>query len=311
MPDFTLTPAGPFSLTASTRFLEGFAPAAYHGHTAGHLDLAFPVDGDWRTVGVHLQQEQELGGAVVGEVVGAADPEAVSAQVARILSLDVDATGFPAVGQRDPLVGRLQQRYPGLRPVTFWSPYEAAAWTVISQRIRITQASRIKARMAQQLGEPVALHAGTLTAFPAPARLAALDSFPGLPDRKVDWLRALAAAALDERLDARRLRAMPRERALADLRALPGIGGFAAELILLRGAGDPDHFPRHEPRLHRAMARAYHLDEPPAQARLRTIAESWRPYRTWVCLLLRTELEDDTHEIANQARRVSTQDPAP
>jgi hypothetical protein len=33
MPDFSLTPAG-------TRFLEGFAPAAYQGHTAGHLDLA-------------------------------------------------------------------------------------------------------------------------------------------------------------------------------------------------------------------------------------------------------------------------------
>jgi DNA-3-methyladenine glycosylase II len=309
MPDFTLTPAGPFSLAASTRFLEGFTPAAYHGPTASHLDLAFPMDGDWRTVGVHLQQEQEDDGVVVGEVVGdpAADPQAIRAQVARILSLDVDGTGFPLVGQRDPVVHRLQQHYPGLRPVTFWSPYEAAAWTVIGQRIRITQAARIKARMAQQLGEAVQLHGDTLAAFPAPARLATLDSFPGLSDRKVQWLRSLAAAALDGRLDARRLRALPREQALRELRALPGIGGFSAELILLRGAGDPDHFPSHERRLHRAMAHAYHLDEPPALEQLHAIAEGWRPYRTWVCLLLRTELEDAAHEIANQPRRVSTQ----
>jgi 3-methyladenine DNA glycosylase/8-oxoguanine DNA glycosylase len=171
-------------------------------------------------------------------------PRGVSAQVARILSLDVDGTGFPAIGQRDPVAGRLQQRYPGLRPVTFWSPYEVAAWTIIGQRIRITQAARIKAHMAQQLGEPVALHTGRLAAFPAPARLAALDGFPGLSDRKIQWLRSLAAAALDGRLDARRLRALPREQALAELRALPGIGGFSAELILLRGAGDPRPLPQ-------------------------------------------------------------------
>jgi DNA-3-methyladenine glycosylase II len=64
---------------------------------------------------------------VVGEVFGDADPEAVRDQVARILSLDVDGSGFPAVGRRDPVVGGLQARWPGLRPVGFFSPYEAAA----------------------------------------------------------------------------------------------------------------------------------------------------------------------------------------
>ena len=55
-------------------------------------------------------------------------------QVERILSLDVDGSGFLAVGKRDPVVGELQRRYPGLRPVGFWSPYEAAAWTIIRPR---------------------------------------------------------------------------------------------------------------------------------------------------------------------------------
>jgi DNA-3-methyladenine glycosylase II len=125
MPDFTLTPAGPFSLAASTRFLDGFAPAAYHGHSAGHLDLAFPVDDDWRTVGVHLEQLPD--GAVAGEVVGTADPQAVGAQVAHILSLDVDGTAFPLVGERDPVVGRLQRRrHPAAAgPGPTWPPAAA------------------------------------------------------------------------------------------------------------------------------------------------------------------------------------------
>jgi len=114
---------------------------------------------------------------------------AVRAQVERILSLDVDGSGFPAVGERDPVVGEIQRRYPGLRPVGFWSPYEAAAWTIIGHRIRITQAAAIKARMAEELGEPVSFGGRVVHAFPSPQRLAGLGTFPGLAGRKPEWLR--------------------------------------------------------------------------------------------------------------------------
>jgi DNA-3-methyladenine glycosylase II len=217
--------------------------------------------------------------------------------VARILSLDVDGAGFPAVGERDPVVAGLQRRYPGLRPVGFWSPYEAAAWAIIGQRIRIRQAAVIKARLAEQLGEPVSFGDHTVPAFPAPERLAGLKEFPGLSGRKPEWLRSLARAALDGRLDAARLRAQPYDEALAGLTELPGIGPFAAELTLLRGAGEPDRIPRNETRLARAVALAYRLPTPPPDADLQKLSQSWRPYRTWVTLLLRAQLEDETGEI--------------
>jgi DNA-3-methyladenine glycosylase II len=98
-------------------------------------------------------------------------------------------------------------------------------------------------------------------------------------------------------LDGARLRGLPRDRALAELKQLQGIGDFSAELVLLRGAGDPDHLPLHEPRLCRGAALAYDLEEPPDRDWLEDRAQAWRPYRTWVVLLLRVLLEAETGEI--------------
>jgi DNA-3-methyladenine glycosylase II len=285
---------GPFSLAASAAFLEGFSPAAHRGAEAGHLHLAFVPDGEEAAGGVCLRQPD---GVVVGEVFGDVDSEAMRDQVARILSLDVDGSGFPGVGERDPVVGRLQARWPGLRPVGFFSPYEAAAWALIGHRIQIVQAARIKARMADELGEVVDIHGDKRHAFPGPARLAGLEGFRGLFARKVENLRSLGVEAMEGRLDGARLRGLPREQALKELKQLPGIGNFSAELVLLRGAGDPDHLPLHEPRLCRGAAIAYGLDEPPDREWLEEHAEAWRPYRTWVVLLLRVLLEAETGDI--------------
>jgi DNA-3-methyladenine glycosylase II len=302
METFSLVPRGPFSLAASIKFLEGFTPAAYTESAESVLELAFPVEGSWETVGVRVRQDA---GDVTAEIVSPDKPgpdlvAAVHQQVERILSLDVDGSGFLAVGERDPVVGEIQRRYPGLRPVGFWSPYEAAAWTIIGHRIRITQAAAIKARMAEQLGEPVSFGGRIVPAFPSPQRLAGLDAFPGLAGRKPEWLRVLAEAALDGQLDTARLRAMPHEEAMADLKKLPGIGDFSAGLTLLRGASDPDAVPGQEPRLARAVALAYGLPGPATPEQVREISEGWRPYRTWVTLLLRIQLEFQTGEITGR-----------
>ena len=295
---FDLIPSGSYSLSASARFLEGFAPAHYEGVGPEGLRFAFFADG--------LDRQERVAGAlvkpgaekVVVETYGEAAPEVVRGQVERILSLDTDGRGFAAVGERDPVVGRLQDRYPGLRPVLFYSPYEAAAWAIIGNRIRIVQAARIKARMAEDLGSPVKVRGKQELAFPGPSRLLGLEGFPGLFGRKAEYLRAVARAAVEGKLEASYLRSLPPEEALARLKELPGIGDFSAELVLLRGAGVPDRVPTHEPRLGRAVAMAYGLKESPTAEELFEISEGWRPYRSWVGLYLRTMLEDETGEIS-------------
>lgn len=296
---FTLTPRGPFSLAASTRFLEGFAPAgAFHGDGDGDGDrplrLAFAVEGDWRTAGARVTQD---GDTLRAEVFGDADLEAVKCQLARLLSVDVDGTAFPEVARRDRVVATLQNRYPGLRPVGFWSPYESACWAILSHRIRIVQAAKLKQRLAAEHGEQIDVGGERIAAFPGPRVLRDLPPVARIPERKLDWLHHVADAALYGRLDGAHLRSLSPDAALAQLRELPGIGPFSAELILVRGASAPDVFPTQERRLHDEMTRAYDLKEP-SVAQLGGIAENWRPFRTWVALLLRTRREDDTGEIA-------------
>jgi DNA-3-methyladenine glycosylase II len=307
VPTASFTPRGPFSLAASIRFLEGFTPASYDHATGGVLRMAFPADDAHHIVGCALRQQEAPGEPRAvqaeftlhadGSAPSAAGGKAARAQIARILSLDVDGTGFPDVAERDPVVASLQADYPGLRPVCFYSPYEAAAWTVIGNRIRMTQAAAIKARLARDHGQAMEVAGQHLSAFPTPAVLRNLDRIPGLTDIKVERLHAIAEAALEGRLDAATLRAQEPDQALQSLQRLPGIGPFSAELILIRGAGHPNVFPAAEPRVHRAMVTEYHLGQAAAEdpARLAEIADGWRPYRSWVALLLRVRAQDGPH----------------
>jgi len=156
----------------------------------------------------------------------------------------------------------------------------------------MTQTAAMKQRIAERIGRIVDVHGDTVTAFPAPQQLRELAEAV-VPGRKLGYLRQLTGAALDGRLDSARLRSLSRDEALSQLQQLPGIGPFSAELVLLRGAGDPDHFPTHERRLHHAMAELYGLSDP-TSFQLTEIADGWRPYRTWASVLLRVSLEDTT-----------------
>ncbi|MET7507827.1 DNA-3-methyladenine glycosylase 2 family protein [Streptomyces albidoflavus] len=309
MTSASFTPKGPFSLAASIRFLGGFTPASYDQAADGVLRMAFPADDGVHVIGCAVRQKETAGptpATVTADITvhhgdttlpadaGTDHEKAARAQLARILSLDVDGAGFPALAEADTVVAGLQADYPGLRPVCFHSPYEAAVWAVIGNRIRMSQAAAIKARLARDHGPAVRVAGQELHAFPPPDLLHRLDHVEGLSDSKLERLRALSEAALDGRLDAATLRAQPVESALAELRKLPGIGPFSAELVLIRGAGHPDVFPAAEPRVHRAMATEYGLDAATAgdPARLARIATAWRPYRSWVALLLRARAQD-------------------
>ena len=209
----------------------------------------------------------------------------IAAQTARILSLDHDASDLEAVAARDPIAGRLLAGAPGFRPVCFPSPYEAAVWAVLAQRISMVVAAGIKQRLAIATGTVARGFGQELHPSPAPARLLELRSFEGLLAEKLTRLHAVALAALDGKLDAARIRSMPHAEAVADLRAIRGVGPWTAEHVVMRGCGVVDELPSTEPRVLRGIAEAYGLDATPTAEEALHIAEGWRPYRMWIAVL--------------------------
>ena len=274
---------GPWSLQTSRRFWEGFTPAALAGGPAGAgLQTVFCAVGDWRRAEAPVTQAGDTARVVLA---GDGDLDAAAAQVRRFLALDVDGRGWPQVGRRDAVIADAQARLPGLRPCGFHSPYEAAAWSVLAQRLRISQAARLRAELIASYGED--------GVFPPPQTLARLDL--DLPGRKGEYLRAVAEAALDGLLDGAALRAVDPGQAVQRVQQVKGLGPFAAELVVVRGPNAPDALPRHERRLDAEITERYGPGRTLAE-----VCEVWRPCRTWAAVHLRAPREQRTHEIAGR-----------
>jgi DNA-3-methyladenine glycosylase II len=277
---------GPWSLATSRAFWEGFTPAALPAQNDAAEDdqqpltTVFRAEADWSVAEATVTQQ---GGAARIRVAGDGDLNAAATQVARFLSLDVDAGAWPDVADRDPVIADAQAQLPGLRPCGFHSPYEAAAWAVLSQRIGIVQAARLRADLITRHGDG--------GAFPAPHVLRALEL--DLPGRKNEYLHAVADAALEGRLAAAALRSVDSDEAIATVQEVKGLGPFSAELVVIRGANAPDVVPRHERRLDAEITERYGPDSALAQ-----LSETWRPLRTWAVVHLRALREQRTHEIS-------------
>lgn len=295
--DVNIHVLGPWSLSTSRTFWEGFTPAALPADSndaadtgsaadgRSKLTTVFRVEADWTAARAEVS-EQDGDAHII--VTGKGNLDAAAAQVARFLSLDIDARAWPDVAARDPVIADAQTRLPGLRPCGFHSPYEAAAWAVLSQRIRIVQASRLRQDLIARHGEE--------GAFPAPQVLRSLDLH--LPGRKGEYLHAVAEAALEGRLTATILRSMSVDDALRDVQHVKGLGPFAAELVVIRGANAPDALTHHDGRLDAEITERYGTD-----ITLTDISEAWRPFRSWAVVHLRALREQRTQEISRHDRR--------
>jgi DNA-3-methyladenine glycosylase II len=323
MTAITITPRGPFSLAAAERFFGRWeatsgtesapasagasapdsattpGPASASAGIAGPRDdaaaeaagddravnVAFLVD-DWSGAAGLTVRQREADGPVEIEIVSGtfADPARVLAQVQRVFSLDHDAGAYAEIGERDAVIGARQRESGFLRPVLFHSPYEAACWTILSARTHHAQARKVRAALSDRLE----VAGVALDVFAAPVRLLEQTDIPGLNAEKVTRLHGIARAALEGRLDRDRLLALEPEAALEELRDLRGIGPFSSALILLRGVGPTDGVAPGEPRMRRAVAAAYARPELERDDdAFVALAETWRPFRTWVSVLMR------------------------
>ena len=206
----TIDVTGPFDLREIA--LMGFGHRDESGFD-GVMRMAFCLDGDYeRPVGVAARQQQDTllidvdSGAAP---LGSSELAAVRRQVARVVSLDHDGEAFSQLCLADPALAAVHARAPGFRPALFYSPYEAAIWSVISARRPRAQGITLRTRLAEQSGTAFEVAGERTLAVPTPSQLLAVEAVPGLPADRIPRLHAVAEAARAGRLDADRLRTLP------------------------------------------------------------------------------------------------------
>jgi DNA-3-methyladenine glycosylase II len=156
--------------------------------------------------------------------------------------------------------------------------FAGMARIVNAQMLSVASAAAIHARFLALMDTP---NAETLATVSDTDLLEA-----GLSRAKVKTLRHLAAAEIEGRLDYDALAARPAAEAIAALMALPGIGRWSAEIYLLFCCGHPDILPAGDLALRKAAETALGLAATPSEKQLRTIAETWSPWRGAAARLL-------------------------
>jgi len=209
----------------------------------------------------------------------------VLARLCKLFDLDANPLVIAEQLSSDPRLATLIAANPGLRVPGAWDGFELAVRAVLGQQVSVRGASTLAARLAQAFGEPSASpHEAILRLSPGAKALAAATpekiASIGLPLKRAATLHALARAVAAGEV---RLHAGADAKATIDkLKAIPGIGDWTAQYIVMRALRWPDAFPAGDLGLRKALAEG----APMREAQLLQLAEKWRPWRAYAAVYL-------------------------
>ena len=275
-PITTIVVPGEFSLR------ETCGPVAWGGGRWPNLDW---IDGCLVWVGLE-------GGRTASRIVQQPDPAKplifVSGQrrsegdhrwAEQVLGIAAEA---PEIG--DPVVADLAGRFPGMRPTGSPALYDGVIGAIVGQSISVKAAAVTERRLAALLNEPVELFGRPFWPLPSAAQMAGADPAlvrtSGVTQRRADALVAIAKLAGDGALPSLDLCRAEPEEATRQLMALPLVGRWTAESILLWGVASPDCYPTGDVALLRAARLAYGRPEMTMRD-LDALSGSWCPGRSW------------------------------
>jgi AraC family transcriptional regulator of adaptative response / DNA-3-methyladenine glycosylase II len=207
---------------------------------------------------------------------------AILTRVRRVFDVGADIETIDAHLSNDSRLAPWVARRPGLRAPGGWDGFELAVRAILGQQVSVAAARRLAGQLVALHGRPVTRglenYPRLTHAFPTAKRLASVASMAlGMPAARIKALHALAEAAVNDPNLFRPLRTI--EEAIAQLRAIPGIGEWTAQYIALRAIREMDAFPASDIGLLRGAAK---VDGAPATpASLLNRAESWRPWRAY------------------------------
>ena len=215
------------------------------------------------------------------------DLTVATARCRRLLDLDADPEAVDDALGADDALRDLVGKAPGQRIPRTVDESELAIRVVLGQQVSTKAARTLARRLVAAYGPAVSDPGGGLThAFPTVHELTQMD-----PDQlAVPASRRRSLIALIEALARRDLvldAGTDWDQARAQLHELPGIGPWTAEMIAMRGLGDPDAFPATDLGVRVAARQVGLPGEAPA---LIDLSARWRPWRSYATQYLWTAL---------------------
>lgn len=199
------------------------------------------------------------------------------ARCRQLLDLDSDPVAADAALSEDEALAPWVAKAPGRRLPRTVDAEELAVRAVLGQQVSTAAARTHAARLVLAAGDPVEDPEGGLThLWPRPEAVAAVDpDVLALPRARRATVLGLARALAEGRVDL--TPGTDRPTARASLLTLPGIGPWTADVVAMRGLGDPDAFLPADLGVLLA-ARALGLG---AGRALLSRARRWAPYRSY------------------------------
>ncbi len=216
-----------------------------------------------------------------GERLPARTRAASTAVLERILGLRIDLDPFYRLANADARLRDLAGRFRGLKPPRFPSIFEALVNGIACQQLSLSVGIILLDRLATRCGLAVGEGHEAARAFPRaedvsrlhPGDLRAL----GYSHHKAHALLSLARA-VERGLDLEALQRLDDAAAVEQLEALPGVGRWTAEYVLLRGLGRIHLFPGDDVGARTNLGRWMKLRKPLDYDRVRRLSHRWEPY---------------------------------
>ncbi|MEB4210641.1 DNA-3-methyladenine glycosylase 2 family protein [Mycobacterium sp. 94-17] len=210
------------------------------------------------------------------------------ARCRRLLDLDADPEAVDEALSSDADFYAVVAKAPGQRIPRTVDEAELAVRAVLGQQVSTKAASTHAGRLVAAYGRPIRDPEGTLThTFPSVEQLADIDPIHlAVPKARRRTVSALVAGLADGTVVLGA--GCDWESARTQLLGVPGVGPWTAEVIAMRGLGDPDAFPASDLGLRLA---AEQLGLPCDERSLVARSARWRPWRSYATQYLWTTLE--------------------
>lgn len=287
-----LVPVSPFDFAKALQFLGTFTPATGEQNISSQ-SFTKAIYLENQTFGFKLEGKGTVEEPVLVYTLFSREKlkqQARSVILNRIsfyLSLEDNLEKFYATGKKDAAFASIVKNLYGLHQVKFLTPFEAAAWAVLSQRISMKVAHLMKDRLVRLLGNTIKIDGADYLAFPSPNQVKDLGSEKLISvlknERKVEYLMAVSEAF--SRVDEEFLRKGNIDEVKNWLMDIRGIGVWSAHLVLIRGLGRMEILPENDELLLKCAKEFYGSEI--EKNEIKKIAEKYREFKGYWAYYLR------------------------